>query len=312
LCPRILAGIAAWPLGWLTTPGVVVYERALARIKHERGGTVTAEFARSLVHTVSLPTALACDSDHYVLVAPGHQPRFLTVQEVCRCCGIIDSSPLMRALSTEPLSRSELSANQVVSCLGRGVHSGVACQLVRALVARGLLGQGMSYGSAYSGVDTFAAGVDEALDGQWTYRFASESNKKRCGSLLAAWSCRGLTAGSCFDDSESDAAIGGPVVDLWVSTPGCEVHSKRNHLRDEETQRGSLGGVWRSLEYVRLSRPRVVIVENVAEPSMVGPMTGLLSRLEGYKLETSPLDPLTVARVPICRTRQFWVLVLKA
>ena len=51
-----------------------------------------------------------------------------------------------------------------------------------------------------------------------------------------------------------------------------------------------------------------MIVENVSEPSAVGPMTGLLARIEGYKMETGMLDPREVARMPVARERQYWVL----
>ena len=70
---RTLAGLARWPLGWLEVPGVVCYERAVARIAAERGGRADAAFVQGLVKTVKLPTAVANASDHYVVVARGTQ-----------------------------------------------------------------------------------------------------------------------------------------------------------------------------------------------------------------------------------------------
>jgi len=69
-----------------------------------------------------------------------------------------------------------------------------------------------------------------------------------------------------------------------------------------------LGTFWASLEYVRMRRPRVVIVENVHEASAVGPITGLLGRLKDYTMESDPLDPTTTARASVWRTRHYWVL----
>ena len=63
------------------------------------------------------------------------------------------------------------------------------------------------------------------------------------------------------------------------------------------------------MAYVRLQRPKVVVVENVNEPSSSGPITGLLCRLAGYSLETGVLDPREVAKMPIARERRYWILV---
>ena len=43
-------------------------------------------------------TALASTSDHYVLLTPGKEPRFMTVEEVARSFGNPKASPLMRML----------------------------------------------------------------------------------------------------------------------------------------------------------------------------------------------------------------------
>ncbi|KAL1530350.1 hypothetical protein AB1Y20_001258 [Prymnesium parvum] len=46
----------------------------------------------------SLPTAVGSAADHYVLVGPGSEMRYLPVAEVARSFGIEDSSPLMAPL----------------------------------------------------------------------------------------------------------------------------------------------------------------------------------------------------------------------
>ena len=78
---RILQGLQEWPLGWLQGPGVVCYERAAGRLRQERGGVPDEAFVRGLVKTTELPTALASPSDHYVVVAPGEEPRFMTLNK---------------------------------------------------------------------------------------------------------------------------------------------------------------------------------------------------------------------------------------
>ena len=67
------------------------------------------------------------------------------------------------------------------------------------------------------------------------------------------------------------------VVDLWVTTPTCEAYSKRrNHLTglvEATAQNMASSKVWKALKYVSLKRPRVVVVENVAEASAQGLIT---------------------------------------
>ena len=139
--------------------------------------------------------------------------------------------------------------------------------------------------------------------------FASERSDVCRAALLDAWGERGLVSDCCYQDACSMEAASGPTVDLHVSTPNCGLHSKRNHAREATSQHHSLGCVWESLAYVRERRPRVVIVENVSEPSMVEPMTGMLARIGGYSLETAELEPIDVVGAPVARRRRFWVMV---
>ena len=304
-CYRILSGIRAWPLQWLRKRGVVCYERAAGRIDQERGGRPDAQFMKGVVKLTELATATGNASDHYVLLTPNKEPRFLSVQEVLRSCGVQPRGGLWRQLTS---SSCTLSAPEAVSCLGRSVHTGVARQLILTLMEEGRLQEGATYGSAFSGIDTFAAGMEEVMGKNWEYTFASEKNEKIRDALLGAWGACGLTEEACFADSMGPDAKAAPTVDLYVTTPECNEHSKRNHKRSADRQRVSLSDFWDSLEYVRAQRPRLVIVENVSEPSAVGPMTGLLARIQGYEMRTGMLDPRAVARMPVARERQFWVL----
>ena len=305
-CKRILVGVQKWPLGWLKTRGAVCYERAAGRVAQERGGRPDGAFMRGVVKVKELPTATANPSDHWVILAPGKEPRFMTVQESMRAFGVPARSPLWGALTTAGL----LTAAQAVSCLGRSVHVGVARRLLASLMEDGTLKAGLSYGSAFSGVDTFAAAVEEETGGDWRYEFASESDAVPRKGLLRAWKRRGLREGSCFWDACGAEAAAAPAVDLYMTSPECTAHSRRNHVRNGGDQNLSLTDFWHSLAYVRAKRPSVVVVENVAEASSVGPMTGLLARLEGYSIATAMLDPRAVAGEPVARERQYWVLKL--
>ena len=157
-CRRITDGLQGWPLGWLRGRGVVCYERAHGRVRAERGGKPDAAFLRGVVKQQVLPTAVASDSDHYVVVGGGKEPRFMSVQEVARGFGVPAIGPLMKMLAAE----KPLTPNQAVACLGRSVHVKSAARIVDTLMEQGVLAGGLSYGSAYSGIDTFAAAVEMA------------------------------------------------------------------------------------------------------------------------------------------------------
>ena len=78
---RIVTGLRGWPLDWLKTTGVVCYERAAGRVRTERDGAPDAAFLKGVVKTTELPTAVAEDSDHYVVVGPGGRwLRFMSVR----------------------------------------------------------------------------------------------------------------------------------------------------------------------------------------------------------------------------------------
>ena len=303
---RIVRGTSRWPLGWLKVEGAICYERAAGRISQERGGKPDSSFLKGVVKTRELPTAIASHSDHYVILQPGGGARFMSVEEVARSFGIVDGSPMMEMLK---VPRGVLSKNQAVACLGRSVSVHVARRIVALLVSRGLIARGLRYGSAYSGIDTFAVAVDEATGGEWEYSFASEANETTRGGLLRAWGQRGLRDEMCFRSAQSPEATAAPYVDLMVITANCEDYSPRNHSRDAAKQRSSLEDVWECLSYVRAQRPRVLVVENSTDARVVAPLTGLLSRLEWYTLEAGELDPREVAGAPVARERHFWVLV---
>ena len=89
---RIWDDLRRWPTDWLASPGVICYERALGQLR--RNGQAdedvpTAEQLQGVVHTTELPTAVASSGDHYVVLAPGKTPRFMTVEEVARSFEIL-------------------------------------------------------------------------------------------------------------------------------------------------------------------------------------------------------------------------------
>ena len=99
----------------------------------------------------------------------------MTVQETMRAFGVPPQSRIWRTLAA---AKGPLSAAAAVSCLGRGVHTGVARQVVQMLVARGDLKPGAKYGSAFSGIDTFASALEAELTEE-TGPTGSRAKKRR-------------------------------------------------------------------------------------------------------------------------------------
>ena len=302
-CKRIKGGISKWDLHWMEGPQVVCYERAAGRIKAERPRCRGRPFTRRLLRSTELQTAVASAGDHRVLLAPGKAPRFLSVGEEARAMDVPAASSLTGMLMGTACG----TPRQAVIALGGAVHVGVGRCIVRELMQRKWLKRGARYGSAYSGIDTFAAAMEAELGAQFKYVFASEHEERLRRALVCAWGGHGLKATHVYDDAEGEAATHAPRVDLYVCTAVCDPHSKHNRQRSEETQMEGMEGVERALRYVENRRPAIVVAENVNEASVVGPLGAMLRRLEGYEWEEGVLDALTTARVPVSRERYFWI-----
>ncbi|KAL1525078.1 hypothetical protein AB1Y20_019951 [Prymnesium parvum] len=82
---RAHGGLIWWPFGWLERHGVICYERAAGRLLAGHAGVApAASEMRLVVHTEILPTAVASAGDHYMLVSPVGEARYLTVEETSK------------------------------------------------------------------------------------------------------------------------------------------------------------------------------------------------------------------------------------
>ena len=307
---RILKGLSHWPMDRLKRRGVVCYERALERLNTERpdwAGVPTAAFMHRLVHTDGLPTLTGGCADHYVLVSARAGPRWLTVEELARAMEIHATSSLMRGLTSR-----DIKPAQAGEALGNGIHGACSRAILGPLIANGTLGPGMTYGSAWAGVDTFAASVEAALDGKWEYAFASEKRAVIRTALMKSWGGLGLTRARCHEDAAGWAATHEQYADLWVASPECDSFSKKNRVRKDEEQDAAMKATIESFSYVEHALPKVVVVENVNEARVVGPMSALLGNMArslGYRLSGGPLDARADCGALATRDRHFWVMV---
>lgn len=309
---RIRDGLAQWPLSWMRGPGVVCYERAYGQIKDkypEGDGVPPVKMTKTLVRSKDLLTMVGSASDHYVLVEKGKAPRWMTVEENARAMDVPRGSSLMRGLRLA--GKGAFTALQATGALGRGIHVGAARGLIRPLVTRGVLRPGMTYGSAWSGIDMFAAAVEEEMGRHWRYEFASEKGKKERAALLASWGEHGLTADRCYADATSRDAREERCVDLFIASPECIEFSSKNHTRSKDRQDREIEKIMLGMAYIAHARPKVAIVENVSDPSVVGPLGGVLRRIArsyGYTLSEGTMDPRESMDALAGRKRHYWKL----
>ena len=313
-CHRIVNGISMWDLEWLGDDGkaVVVYERHAGRVSSERPeccGKPLGAFMQGVVRTKVLPTAVSNEGDHYVLVGSQGAIRFLSVEEVARSMGVPVASPVMGPLLGGPLADGidRVEASEAVGALGRAVHVGVVRTIIRYLMRRGVISKGATYGSAYSGIDLAATAMEEEMSGEWSYEFASDRSDRMRAVLLAAWGRRGLASERCYSDAESGGALQAPTVDVFVCTPECGGNSTRNHNSTDDGRKEEALRASSALDYVRLARPRVVVVENVTVAGYVGPLTTIIGGIRGYEWLTCTLDPYRDLNEPVARLRQYWI-----
>ena len=108
-------------------------------------------------------------------------------------------------------------------------------------------------------------------------------------------------------DAAGAAAGGEAYVDLYVATPECRHHSKRNHKSTRKRKAAELAKVRRSFRYISRARPRAVVVENVDEAEVVVAISSLLGRIPGYRWERMVVCPFVNYGEPVRRRRSFWV-----
>lgn len=230
--------------------------------------------------------------------------RWMSVRELAHSMGLPSDSPLTTTLVT----LTTVTTVQAGRCLGRSVHAGVARRIIATLLNEGSLAPGLTYGSAYSGVDTFAAAVEIETGGRWEYTYASERVPYVRRVLLGAWGIRGLREECCYYDAAGEEAIAAPRVDLEVYTGECGPYSDSNRDQDAADQLTSLAHLCRSFDHARRRAPAVIVVENVNKPSVVGPVTATLLGFTGYRMRHGPLSAMLVGGSHARRDRYYWVL----
>ena len=301
-----LAHLKAWGLWDACPAGVVVFGRAGDRVRAWRKGTGAgtattppAQLAFALVHTGVVPTATASRPDQFWLT---EQQRYMSVREVCRVMGVRDDNPLSAALQ-----RVRCPTN-AVSFLGRAIHVDIAKVILTFLKGMRVLPDTLTYASACSGIDTFAAAVHDMWGDSWRYAHAAEPDTQPRNVLADAW---GLDPSNIYMDAGSPEAQAAERADLFVLSPECNAFSRRRHGRDAGVIAGGAADAARVMPFVMAAKAKVVVLENVDEPDAVASISTMLQDASAYFWRSQALDPSTHAGVPARRERRFFIGILR-
>ena len=301
-----LAHLKAWGLWDACPAGVVVFGRAGDRVRAWRKGTGAgtattppAQLAFALVHTGVVPTATASRPDQFWLT---EQQRYMSVREVCRVMGVRDDNPLSAALQ-----RVRCPTN-AVSFLGRAIHVDIAKVILTFLKGMRVLPDTLTYASACSGIDTFAAAVHDMWGDSWRYAHAAEPDTQPRNVLADAW---GLDPSNIYMDAGSPEAQAAERADLFVLSPECNAFSRRRHGRDAGVIAGGAADAAYVMPFVMAAKAKVVVLENVDEPDAVASISTMLQDASAYFWRSQALDPSTHAGVPARRERRFFIGILR-
>ena len=308
---RVMTALAKWDWSQFEGVAFLVFERAEARLRTEYPrleGRPGPELVERLVHREELPTALASNADHYIVLRAsedGGMPsvEFMSVDDAATSGGVPTTSPLRDALN----DATTITKVQAVCALGEAVHGEAMRAIITRLQEEGAWPAGhVTVGTAYSGIDVAASAVHAATQGEWSYAFASEPLECRRRVLAKTWAAHGLTDARIHTDAGAPEARRESTVDVYVTTPTCQPFSKRNHARNPEGQARALAHASATLDYVRHASPRIVIMENVDAPELRGHMDMLLLGIAGYTWRSAVIDPRDVGWFA-ARTRRYWV-----
>ena len=94
---------------------------------------------------------------------------------------------------------------------------------------------------------------------------------------------------------------------MHALTGSCCPFSPRRHDPHAVEQAFALRDIYMALDRVRLARPKVVLIENVAHPEVVDPISEVVTRIAGYHWRGAILEPSVHAGFPVARKRFYWI-----
>ena len=319
--PRQSNDVAAARMRRLLVPadgplGAVAPSRAASRVRVERPNGPDAEFSRRLIYRDHLPTMTANPADQMLWIGGDQAPRFFHAEETMLASEVLTGEMRRGLLGSDPASgQRHFTAAQVGSVVGAGLHGNSARFVSRVALS---LPPGatpppiLRYGSAFTGVDTFAVGllglVTGELGSRLSYEYAAESDEKLRAAALRAWGPHGLRSENTLSDARELSWREPVALHLYVLTPSCKPFSAMCHDPTVDAQASVLCSLRAALRVLEQGQPpwRVVIeyVPTATAEIAISCETGRLRAYEWQKLEYCPRHHGGRLNQ---RKRRFWV-----
>jgi site-specific DNA-cytosine methylase len=309
---RIIEELDLGRLDDIASLTVICPERAAARVAKwrkksgDRSGSPPLWLLREILHTESIPTALASPSDHFYLPEPN---RWVTIAELLTLFQVPANSAAFPAI----FAQTRLTERQLAEAIGRAMFPPSVEEAIRRAVldCPVSLPDEPRFATACSGLDFASVAMDNIFGSAWHYVAAAESDRGLAAFLALAYTCRGLTSARVACDCVSAAATRDALpADIFVAGPPCGPWSQRNHSPSWQERVTEVDRLDACLDYVRCHRPAIVIIENVDTADVTSAVVALLASLPGYITRSFVADARDQG--PMCRKRRYYYAVRKS
>ena len=313
------ARLADWDVGRAMAEGTIYVtqfrrlERWVAGLAPAERSAPPAEGLANHLHRQLLPCAVGSSSNHYWLVRRVHGVlwwRPMDADEVAATLDVPAGHPVRRSIAA------------AAPGLGRELYGiSVNVSSAEAVIRRGMEGSappqsGPTVGVACAGAGVICAAVDAALGGRraWRYAFYVEREPRHAAVHDAAYLPRRPRHFVHADAAEEILRM--PYVHLWLCSPNCQPFTSDNQSRSTADIPAAIAEFKGTMRYVRLRRPAVAIVEEVASVthSSVRGEAGVLQQFEraikdvpGYRWLRVVECPTEHAQAMGRRRRVWWV-----
>ena len=212
--------------------------------------------------------------------------------------------PLRTGLAAVHPSQARRLVGQAVNVSSAAalLSYGMELARVRGYVLLGVAGAGVSF---------IAAAMDVVLPGSWGYAFFVENHPAAIRAHTAAWQAHSPLNFRTVCDREAAARM--PHVEAWQYSARCEPFSSDTLLFDPKKVERALDEVEASLEYPRLHRPRLILLEEtegILRPMMQHALQryeAAILQLNGYRWVRVKECPSTHAGALAARPRVWYV-----